>query len=590
MTAINTASILAIAQRARFLQCRGNALRAAGVAAFWVGISFLACAVITRVAAHWFPAVGAWQVGASLGVLAAAGLTVAIVHGWRRGRMDDLTAAALVDERLELSSRLSSALAFSESADPFAVAAVEDGVRCAAASDLPARLRASFTQEIPARSWWGVGAIAAAAAVLALVPTWPPENPPIEIDPALLAEVSREANAKADAVIEQVMANPELAAALGGSEESSDAAHAATASSPEDIRRAAARRMVDLQQKLEKVLSGSEAAQLAALERALASMPMPTSGETTPLAEALKRGDFAEASKQLKELAAKGASPEMDRERMEQLSKDLERLAKALEDAAARRQDLRDALAEAGMDPDLASNPAAIEQAMRAMQGLTESQREALKQAMQSQQRASSAAQQMAKACRACSGGASGGRPGENANASSASELSEGQAALDEFAKFDEMMAAAQGGLAQCSGGAAAALSGGDGESVGLGNQGKGRGMGGEAQKMSTATGTRIKREKVENAGGEIIARQMVANPNPESTEATAALREISRSIGRAADAGTPEDPVPPHLREAHRKYFGEVKRRIDQKLEGAPGSPASPASPSKGNSASGGA
>ena len=51
--------------------------------------------------------------------------------------------------------------------------------------------------------------------------------------------------------------------------------------------------------------------------------------------------------------------------------------------------------------------------------------------------------------------------------------------------------------------------------------------------------------------------------------EAKASLRKLSNRIGRGYEEGVSEDPVPPHLREVHKRYFGEVKKRIDAKIGG---------------------
>jgi hypothetical protein len=43
-------------------------------------------------------------------------------------------------------------------------------------------------------------------------------------------------------------------------------------------------------------------------------------------------------------------------------------------------------------------------------------------------------------------------------------------------------------------------------------------------------------------------------------------LREIAGNIERGYEDGTDDDPVPPHLRDLHKHYFGDLKKRIDAK------------------------
>ena len=93
-----------------------------------------------------------------------------------------------------------------------------------------------------------------------------------------------------------------------------------------------------------------------------------------------------------------------------------------------------------------------------------------------------------------------------------------------------------------------------------------GQGAGGTAPISPTPTGNKTDGEKVEVRQGEIIARQLIEGEQVVG-EAKASLRKLSNRIGRGYEEGVSEDPVPPHLREVHKRYFGEVKKRIDAKI-----------------------
>ena len=45
--------------------------------------------------------------------------------------------------------------------------------------------------------------------------------------------------------------------------------------------------------------------------------------------------------------------------------------------------------------------------------------------------------------------------------------------------------------------------------------------------------------------------------------ESKVALRRIADRIAKGEEEGVGEDPIPPHLRDVHRHYFGEVEKRI---------------------------
>jgi hypothetical protein len=91
---------------------------------------------------------------------------------------------------------------------------------------------------------------------------------------------------------------------------------------------------------------------------------------------------------------------------------------------------------------------------------------------------------------------------------------------------------------------------------------GRGQGSGGNAPLAPTPTRTVDQREKVENRGGDIIARELIEG-DVEVGERRAALARVAERISRGDEEGVTDDPVPPHLRDVHRHYFGEVEKRI---------------------------
>ncbi|MFM2165274.1 MAG: hypothetical protein RL325_1711 [Planctomycetota bacterium] len=109
----------------------------------------------------------------------------------------------------------------------------------------------------------------------------------------------------------------------------------------------------------------------------------------------------------------------------------------------------------------------------------------------------------------------------------------------------------------------------GQGQSQGGMGQGQQRGMnagraqGGNTGKSKTPTGTKTEKVKSKNAGGDIIARQLIENPNPEVGESVLP-RE---STGGAADGGTGsavgEEQVPARYSETHKRYFGTLEKKI---------------------------
>ena len=97
---------------------------------------------------------------------------------------------------------------------------------------------------------------------------------------------------------------------------------------------------------------------------------------------------------------------------------------------------------------------------------------------------------------------------------------------------------------------------------AGQGMKGPGTGAGGTAPIAPTPTGSVDQREKVENRGGDIIARELIEG-EIDVGESRAALRRVADRISQGDEEGVVDDPVPPHLRDVHRHYFGELEKRI---------------------------
>ena len=110
---------------------------------------------------------------------------------------------------------------------------------------------------------------------------------------------------------------------------------------------------------------------------------------------------------------------------------------------------------------------------------------------------------------------------------------------------------------------------------------GPGRGAGGNAPIAPTPAGTVDQREKVENRGGDIIARELIEG-EVEVGESRAALRRVADKIARGDEEGVEDEPVPPHLRDVHRHYFGELEKRIRAVTRSKEGKPSAPATTPK--------
>jgi hypothetical protein len=587
------ASIVRIARRRILMR---DALTHVAASSMVSGCVLLALLLGCRLASAWMPWAGS-PVILWIGITAA----VAAIAGWtlvRIARPSDLAVASIIDVNLGLHDRLSTAIAVAERSDPFARAAVEDGVRVAQDRRVRDGLANACPIAAPRSATIGPLLIAAAVAAWMLLPPIPVGG---EASAAAgsgeeLAAARAAAAARIEPVVRQIEANADLAKALGMSEEKDGELVGAgrDGESAEAVRKDAARRMTELTQRLDQLMQSEKAQQLDALKDALSRVEPPQGSPVQALAEALKRGDAAAAREQLDQLAKQASDPALDAATREALAKSLEQLAAQIEKAAQGKDALAKSLERSGLDPALASNPAALEQALAKSDQLNDAQKESIRQAARAQRSANESLEKLAKSMGECagqcrnpsgskSGGSSGSQggqsPGEQGSQSpsSASSLAQGNQMLSEMEQLAQMMQDAQAARSQCSGSGqptqlarTSSQSRGDQAGQGRGQQGN-PSNGGNTPTQETAFGTKSRKEKVANQGGDVIARQLVEAP-PVVGESKAKLQQIAQEISRGVEEGTGEDPVPPHLREAHRRYFGEMRRRIEQKT--GPSSP----------------
>ena len=572
-----------------------DAISRVSSASIVAGGVLLPALLMARLASDWVP-----SLASPLIVWACVALAVGTVAAWtvlRAARPSDLAVASVVDVRLGLHDRLSTAIAVAERTDPFARAAVEDGLRVAQDRRVREGIRAACPIEVSGRACAGPGLMVAAVVAWLLIPPIPVGGSAAQssVNQEELAAARAAAAARIEPVVKQIESNDTLAKALGMAEqgEGERAGDGRDGESAEAVRKEAARRMTELTQRLDQLMQSEQAQQLDALKDALSRVEPEQGSPAQALAEALKRGDAAAARQQLEQLAKQASDQSLDAATRESLAKSIEQLAAQIEKSAAGQDALKKALERSGMDPALASNPAALEQALARSDQLNEAQKESIRQAVGAQRSARESLEKLAKSMGQCagqcrnpsasqSGGSSGsqgqqssGQEGSQSSAS-ASSVAQGSQMLSEMEQLAQMMQDAQSARSQCAGGGQATQLANGSAAARNGQAGRGRGPqggpsnGGSTPTQETPFGTKSRKEKVANQGGDVIARQLVEAP-PVVGESRAKLQQIAQEISRGVEEGTGEDPVPPHLREAHRRYFGEMRRRIEQKT----GSPA---------------
>lgn len=594
-------SIVALARR--------RLLLAAWVASAWHAASLAMLALALASAA--FRLAGRPWTAAGWSVAGLASLALVAAWSWSRalraGR-DPIAVSMLADERLGSGERLTTALALSASPgaadDPFAAAAIADAERFASDRALPAALRSGLPIRLPARWWW----LPASAALLAVACLAVPVPGPAGVPEARAAAGERgttDEERRLAAAVAAVESNPDLAeqleAELRAARNALEGGDGAAPRAPDEASREALRRAAELQARLAEVMDAPEQQASRDLRDALAGLDLPPEeGAARDLAEALKQGDFEAAQAALERLQQEiGAQDALSPEDRAKLAAQLGDLAQQLGDMSKDPSRLSESLQAAGMDPSLAGSPEALEGALDRASQLNESQKAAIRSAAKaskaSREKLAKMGDKVSKMCKACKNPGKG-QPKEDA-AGAASEMGE---MLSEAEADEQLSMAAESAsqAAQSGGSRAGSSGGGQGAGGGIGSEGTvERGEARDAALGKDRFGTKARAETGSGREGNVIAQQLVAGDAPVG-ESRVALEKVASQIAPGYERGTEDDPVPAHLKEVHKEYFGDLRKRLERKgvrvpaAEPAPaaapatGAPAPAAAPATGASA----
>jgi hypothetical protein len=498
-----------------------------------------------------------WVLPALVGLAALGSL-----RWWLRSRRNEVQVAVEVDERLDLREKLSTALHVRDRQDPFARAAVEDAVSSARDPRVREHLRRRFAVVSPRRWWLSPMAIALAVG-LSFVPPLDLFSSEAEADDAVV-EAIRDRDNAIDAVIEPIKESPELREELADmlGELSKEGSDADALKNKEEIKRDAVKKLTDLNRRLDEIINGPKGKTAEAIEKALEQLKTPEEGAAKELAEAMANADFNAAKKALEELQAKLESGELTEAQKKQLAQQLKDLAAQLEQLAKQTKQLEDLLKQAGMDPQLAKNPQALQQALQNNPNLNQQQMQQLMQMAQAQQAAGQMCQSM------------GGAMGQMAQ-----QLQQGQMGqfgqlgdqLSQLEAMQQLMVQAQAAANACQGQC-------NGIGQGLQMQqalqqwaqgrmgafgGRGQGAGGQAPISPTPSRTSPDKAPTKTVPGDIIARQFIEGPQIVG-ESKGELRQVAAAIEEGYDEALGEDQLHRKYHEAQKHYFGELKERVD--------------------------
>lgn len=320
----------------RLLECFATALAVCGTIA-------LLAVLLERLFALNLP------VPQTLAALAAVGAATATTV-WLRSFPSRMGAALLIDDRLGLRERFSTALALSANSDPFAQAAVEDA-HLTAEHLSPQR---NFPLRFPKR--WAWTATAWTAAVLAtLLPSadllgYATRRDEHRRETEQLEQARTEVehtSSRIESVVNR-LDNPELARKVA------DLQKAMEKPKPADVRREAIRKLGSLAEELRKAGQNERFRTDRMLRRRLRHLKDTPEGLSRDLYLALARGQFAQAADMLSKMRQQIQDGELSPDQQQALGRQLEDLSRQLRELGDEDRAVREQLSRAGIDEDAA--------------------------------------------------------------------------------------------------------------------------------------------------------------------------------------------------------------------------------------------
>lgn len=535
-------------------------------------------AVLAGKAVPWMRDSLDWMwVGPGLGMilLAAAGF-------WTlRRRPGTLHVAIEVDDRLNLREKLSTALACRDREDAFAQAAIDDAIAVARKADTRERLKRHFAVRTP-QNWWIAPAVLLTALLAGFIPNgdlFARESHELSIeDRDEIRVVQENLDKSIEEIAKDLKMEPDKLKELLEDKENKEGS-GPEAQTPEQVKREAFKKYNAMQDMLREVTEGEQAKALEALKSKLAQLSTTRDGPASELSKALAKGNFKDAKKALDKLQEKIKNGNLTEEQKKALQEQLQELAKQLGQLAQANAALANALQQAGLDGNLASNPQALKEALQNAQNLTEEQKQQLQQMANAMAQAGQICQSMGGAMQGIAGDLGGDPAGLS-----------GQLSSLEMMQAD--MASLQAGLGELAGQCQGLGQGlGQGQSTGIaqnaalqmwlqqmqGNNSRGPGMGPRGQGAGGRssvfpTQTRIDKLKAK-AGGDadapIIGTTVIDGQQLIIGEAQ---REISRSIAQyssRAQEDANDDRIQLKYQDAVQHFFGDLEARIREASAG---------------------
>jgi len=295
--------------------------------------------------------------------LACAGALGALISWWLL-RPKAMQLAVMLDERAALRERVSSMLAFGNSSDPFARAAVEESRKSVSA----VRPSDHFPVRPPRNFWQPLGIWALAVVCWLFLPQGDllgklaakdkegEKQKQVQQTRALAQSAAKRVKALSEKIDQNLPIEIEPSGDL--------TKELASVKEPQQARRLAVRQISELRKRVEQSRADSRFKGLEQFRRKLRQLRSPDSGHLREFSRQLSRGQFDKAAASLRELREKLKQKDLSQAQRAQLAKQLDELAQQLEKLAKQQWQMKNELKKLGLDPKLAGDLEKLKEAL----------------------------------------------------------------------------------------------------------------------------------------------------------------------------------------------------------------------------------
>lgn len=599
-----------------------GAVRAASIRLFIVGFfarfaTLITLAIIALFIATLLDRLLGVAINWKLALWVACGIAFAGALGWSIAkRHREIAAARVLDDRAGLRESLSTALCVEKSEDSWAKAVVLN------AEEKARSLRVANAIPIEAPQRWYVPVFAALCVGILWMslPRYDllglfAKRHEAQDHQQEIVQVKAEVKAKEDKLSEML-----AKAGVDMKKEAQDDAATGkppTEVNPDEIRRAAVKKLTDVNDRLNQLQSSEKQQQLKSLQDQLKQLKQPGPGPLQELSRNLAKGDFSKAQENLAELQKKLEDSSLSPQEKEQVKAQLDGLAKQLKDQASKQEELKNLMQQAGVDKktaeqlakQAAQNPEAVKKALEQMKNMSPEQQKKLVESAMAMSKSMSQCDNMSQSMNQMAQSMSKegmGQAGKEAmqklsqQMSEMEQMSQEAQALQAAASEAKQQLKEMGGKCEAEGECEGCKNGGDckggncknaknglwreGDTnrIGSGSGGPGHGDGKSPEQQAADYRTEKRKANSNTQGGPIIGTRLVYGEQVRGESAAEFASAVETAKGSAAEA-LEAMRVPREYQEAVKNYFGTLeKKAVDANGKPATESGAKPDVPAK--------